>query len=157
MVIHSSSPTRIARELSRKLSPLVFSSPVTHVYNPLEYAWKPHKQYLETYGVGRREVILFGMNPGPWGMAQTGVPFGEVQIVRDWLGIQGPVNKPANEHPKRAIEGFNCRRSEVSGARLWGFIRDTFKTPEKFFERFLRHQLLSAGIHGGERAQSYPR
>jgi single-strand selective monofunctional uracil DNA glycosylase len=69
-------------------------------------------------------------------MVQTGVPFGEVNLVRDWLDIHAPVTKPKIEHPKRPIEGFNCTRSEVSGRRLWGWARDTFGTPERFFARF---------------------
>jgi len=76
------------------------------------------------------------MNPGPWGMAQTGVPFGEIGLVRDWLGIVGAVGKPPEEHPKRPIEGFECSRSEVSGRRLWGWARERFGSPERFFERF---------------------
>jgi single-strand selective monofunctional uracil DNA glycosylase len=76
------------------------------------------------------------MNPGPFGMAQTGVPFGDVALVRDWLGIQGKVGRPAEEHPARAITGFECPRGEVSGQRLWGFARDTFGTAERFFARF---------------------
>ena len=79
------------------------------------------------------------MNPGPFGMAQTGVPFGEVSMVRDWLGICEAVNKPDPEHPKRPVEGFDCSRSEVSGKRLWGWARDRFTTPETFFARFYVH------------------
>jgi single-strand selective monofunctional uracil DNA glycosylase len=127
---------RIAQDLKRQLRPLVFGPPVTHVYCPLEYAWKPHREYLERYGGGRRDVVMLGMNPGPWGMAQTGVPFGEVSIVRDWLEIDAKVDRPELEHPKRPIEGFLCKRSEVSGARLWGWIRDLFGEPRVFFERF---------------------
>ncbi len=109
---------------------------MTHVYNPLEYAWEAHEAYLRRYGSLPREVVLLGMNPGPWGMAQTGVPFGEVESVRDWLGIVAPVRHPHHEHPKRVVEGFECHRSEVSGRRLWGWARSTFKTPDAFFERF---------------------
>ena len=127
---------RIARDLSKALDPLQFADPVTHVYNPLTYAWPAHQLYLERYGTGTKQVLLFGMNPGPFGMAQTGVPFGEISAVRDWLKIEAPVTKPKKEHPKRPIEGFACRRSEVSGARVWGWARDTFQTPERFFERF---------------------
>ena len=114
-----------------------FAAPVTHVYNPLDYAWQAHRQYLEKYGASPElEVILLGMNPGPWGMAQTGVPFGEVGLVRRWLGIESKVERPAAEHPKRPVEGFECPRSEVSGSRLWGWARDHFGTPERFFGRF---------------------
>jgi single-strand selective monofunctional uracil DNA glycosylase len=73
------------------------------------------------------------MNPGPFGMAQTGVPFGEVAAVRDWLGISARVGRPVAEHPKRPVEGFACVRSEVSGRRLWGLFAARFGTPERFF------------------------
>jgi len=115
---------------------LPFAPPVTHVYDPLTYARAPHRQYLERFGTPPKQVFLVGMNPGPWGMAQTGVPFGEIALVRDWLGISGPVDRPADEHPKRPIEGFDCPRSEVSGRRLWGWAKERFGTPEHFFERF---------------------
>jgi len=115
---------------------LSFSPPVAYVYRPLDYAWAPHRLYLERYGSSRPQVLLVGMNPGPFGMAQTGVPFGDVAMVRDWLGIEAEVGKPAREHPKRPVEGFSCRRREVSGQRLWGWARDRFNGPEAFFERF---------------------
>lgn len=127
---------RISRELSRTLSHLRFAAPVTHVYDPLAYARAPHEAYLTRFGQGQKRVLLVGMNPGPFGMAQTGVPFGEVSLVRDFLGITGAVGRPAAPHPKRPITGFACTRSEVSGARLWGWARDRFGTAERFFETF---------------------
>jgi single-strand selective monofunctional uracil DNA glycosylase len=126
----------ISRELSARVSTLRFAAPVCCVYNPLEYARASHELYLRRYGGGTKEVLLLGMNPGPFGMAQTGVPFGDVAMVRDWMGICAPVTKPADEHPKRPVLGFDCRRSEVSGARLWGWARERFGTAERFFERF---------------------
>ena len=126
----------ISRSLSARVAALRFADPVCCVYNPLEYARAPHELYLSRYGAGTKEVLLLGMNPGPFGMAQTGVPFGDVAMVRDWLGIVAPVAKPRDEHPKRPVLGFECHRSEVSGARLWGWARDRFVTPQRFFERF---------------------
>ena len=123
----------VSRTLRRRVDGLSFGKPVTHVYNPLAYAHVAHEQYLERWGNGKKRVVLLGMNPGPFGMAQTGVPFGEVSLVREWLGISARVDRPKLEHPKRPVEGFACRRSEVSGARLWGFARDRFGTPERFF------------------------
>ena len=108
-----------ARSLSEACNTLKFSEPVTHVYNPLEYAWPAHEQYISRAAKNKKKVVFLGMNPGPFGMAQTGVPFGEVSAVRDWIGINAPISKPANEHPKRLIEGLACERSEVSGRRLW--------------------------------------
>jgi len=125
-----------ADRLCRDLVPLRFKAPVAYVYNPLVYARAAHEQYLTRYGEGRRKVVLLGMNPGPWGMVQTGVPFGEVNLVRDWLKIDARIDKPKREHPKRPVDGLACTRSEVSGARLWGWARDTFKTPKRFFSRF---------------------
>lgn len=126
----------VADRLSRRLSRLRFGEPVTHVHNPLVYAREAHADYLLRYGTETREVLLLGMNPGPWGMAQTGVPFGEVGLVRDWLKIRGTIGKPKREHPKRPVDGLGCGRSEVSGARLWGWARDRFGSPKKFFRRF---------------------
>ena len=122
-----------ARRLSANLAGLTFSPPAAFVYDPLQYARAPHEMYLERYGSGVRRVLFLGMNPGPFGMAQTGVPFGEISAVRDWMGIEAPVGKPPLEHPKRPVEGFACTRSEVSGRRLWGLFAERFGTAEEFF------------------------
>ena len=118
---------------------LRFSPPVDVVYDPLVHARRAHLQYLQRYGRGPKENLLVGMDPGPFGMVQTGVPFGEVAAVRDFLGIEEPVDPPPIEHPKRRIEGFACTRSEVSGRRLWGFVQARFGTPQRFFARFFVH------------------
>jgi len=112
---------------------LTFAPPVSHVYDPLEYARASHEQYVRRFGDSRKRALLMGMNPGPWGMAQTGVPFGEIEAVRDWMGISAPVEKPDPEHPKRPIEGFDCARSEVSGRRLWGLFAERFGAADAFF------------------------
>ena len=126
--------TAAADRLSDRLDRLTFADPVTHVYNPLRYAAAMHRQYLGFARPSCRTVLL-GMNPGPWGMAQTGVPFGEVSIVRDWLDIADQIDPPPLErqNPKRPILGLACDRSEVSGSRLWGLMRERFDTPAKFF------------------------
>ena len=122
-----------ADALRTVLRPLTFAAPVTHVYHPLDYAWRAHAAYVGKFGGGKKRVLFLGMNPGPFGMAQTGVPFGEIAAVRDWMGISATVDRPAREHPKRPVTGFACPRSEVSGRRLWGWARDTFGTAEHFF------------------------
>ena len=126
---------RISRDLVTDVADLQFADPVDVVYNPLEYAWSPHREYLRL-GRSGIDALMLGMNPGPWGMAQTGVPFGEVAHVRDFLGIEKPVKRPEVEHPKRPVTGFACTRSEVSGRRFWGWAKDTYRTPEAFFDRF---------------------
>lgn len=119
--------------LVSRLRGLPFADPVSHVYNPLEYARAPHELYLRRFGNSKKRVLFLGMNPGPWGMAQTGVPFGEIASVRDWMGISAPVGKPDPEHPKRPVTGFDCDKSEVSGRRLWGLFSTRFPAADDFF------------------------
>lgn len=123
-----------AKRLRDRVAKMRFAPPVAYVYNPLQYAWQPHEMYLRKYGRAPKRVIFMGINPGPYGMTQTGVPFGEIAAVRDWLEIEAPVQHPPEEHPKRPVEGFACRRSEVSGRRLWGFFKAQYKTPQAFFK-----------------------
>lgn len=126
----------ISRRLRDDVERLTFGPPVDCVYNPLAYAWSMHEAYLRRFGEGTGRVLLFGMNPGPWGMVQTGIPFGEIAAVRDFLGLTGEIGRPACEHPKRRVEGLACTRSEVSGRRLWGWARDAHGTADAFFARY---------------------
>jgi single-strand selective monofunctional uracil DNA glycosylase len=122
------------QRLAKSLRGLEFSPPSAYVYRTLDYTWAAHQQYLERFGNGKKWVLFLGMNPGPFGMAQTGVPFGEVAVVRDWMQINAPIKRPEREHPKRPITGFACTRSEVSGRRLWGLFSERFPDPAHFFK-----------------------
>ncbi|MBI1945193.1 MAG: single-stranded DNA-binding protein [Deltaproteobacteria bacterium] len=122
-----------ARELATDVDRLHFAPPVAYVYDPLVYARAAHEQFITRFVHGPRATLLVGMNPGPFGMAQTGVPFGEVSSVRGWMGIDAKVGRPPREHPKRPIQGFACSKSEVSGARLWGAIAMRFPDARDFF------------------------
>ena len=124
---------RIAADLAAEVDRLSFGPPVAEVYNPLAYAWQAHAEYLRRYGAGRKRVVFLGMNPGPWGMVQTGIPFGEVDAARNWLGIAAAVGAPRRLHPRRPVFGWDCPRSEPSGRRLWGLMRERFGTPQAFF------------------------
>ena len=130
------SPAAISHWLAKEVAGLEFAPPTACVYNPLVYARRPHEAYLRRYAKQQPEALLVGMNPGPWGMAQTGVPFGEVSLVRDFLGIDERVDQPPLVHPKRPIQGFACLRSEVSGRRLWGWARDRYQTARQFSDCF---------------------
>jgi len=126
-----------AGRLRGAINRLRFSPPVTHVYNPLDYAWAPFEFYLRRFATSTKRVVFLGMNPGPFGMVQTGVPFGEVSVVRDWMGIQAKVSPPPRLHPRRPVLGFSCPRSEISGQRLWGLFARRFGSPEAFFKDHL--------------------
>ena len=120
-------------QLKNEVDALNFASPVAYVYNPLAYAWKPNQTYLSRFANSKKKVVFMGMNPGPWGMAQVGVPFGEIDSVKNWMGIEEPVDIPFPEHPKRPVLGFACEKSEVSGRRLWGLFRERFPEAKNFF------------------------
>jgi single-strand selective monofunctional uracil DNA glycosylase len=122
-----------SRTLCLRVEALRFGRPVGYVYNPLRYARGPYRDYVERYGGSKKHVLFIGMNPGPWGMGQTGVPFGEVAAVRDWLHISGKVGRPESEHPRVPVLGFGCGRSEVSGRRLWGLLKARFDDAGRFF------------------------
>ncbi|MEZ4286741.1 MAG: hypothetical protein R3A47_01045 [Polyangiales bacterium] len=124
----------VDEQLSAKVDTLSFGPPVEYVYNPLRYAKDVWKQYIELYARGTRRIVFLGMNPGPFGMAQTGVPFGDVAMVRDWLHINARITSPKSTHPKRPVLGFDNPRSEVSGTRLWGWAKERFVEPKFFFE-----------------------
>jgi len=126
-------------EALQAIGRLRFLPPVTHVYNPLVHATEVHTAYVEKFAKGPRPILFLGMNPGPYGMAQTGVPFGEVTAVKEYLKLEGEVKRPPNEHPKRPIDGLDCKRSEVSGKRLWGLIEDRYPDAEDFFKEHYVH------------------
>ncbi|MEX0325272.1 MAG: uracil-DNA glycosylase family protein [Puniceicoccaceae bacterium] len=121
------------RQLAQSCDDLRFSAKVWAVYNAFDYAWPGYAAYVRRFGGGRKKTLFLGMNPGPWGMAQTGVPFGEIEAVRGWMGLEAEIGKPPREHPKRIVEGFACQRSEVSGRRLWGLFKDIHGSAEGFF------------------------
>lgn len=110
---------------------------IPYVYNPLQYAWEGHEAYCRRFGAATpRPILLVGMNPGPHGMGQTGVPFGDVGWVRDWMGIEGCHTTPARLHPKRPVQGFACKRKEPSGSRLYGWAQARYGPAERFFAHF---------------------
>ncbi|KAM3621687.1 uncharacterized protein V6R79_014525 [Siganus canaliculatus] len=132
---------QVELELNLHLQRLSFSKPVRYMYNPLEYAWDTHRCFVDKYCQSGQSILFLGMNPGPFGMAQTGVPFGEIKSVVDWLNITGEVGRPPDEHPNRRITGLACTKSEVSGARFWGFFRKVCGEPAVFFQHCFVHNL----------------
>ncbi len=130
------SPLDAAQRLSKAVDGLSFQEPVAWTYNPLAYAWDGHRQYCELLGQQPlpRRVLMVGMNPGPWGMGQTGVPFGDVDMVRA-MGIEtATIEQPADVRDDRPIYGFECPRNEVSGSRLYGGLQDLFGTLPDAYE-----------------------
>ncbi|MDW8246799.1 MAG: hypothetical protein RMJ84_09485 [Sandaracinaceae bacterium] len=125
------------RALSASLSDLRWDPPVACVYNPLTYAHHARVLYFERYGTLPKRVLFVGLNPGPFGMVQSGIPFGDVHMVREYLGINARISAPPHTHPKRPVLGFACKRPEISGRRFWGWIRKHHPNPHTFFSKAL--------------------
>lgn len=125
---------KAGQHLRDAVDALEIGAPVTHVYNPLGYAWAGYAAYIEKFGTGPKRVVFMGMNPGPFGMAQVGVPFGSIPAVRDWMGIETAIDQPPLVHPKRPVQGFGCPKVEVSGRRLYmELFAQQFPRAEDFF------------------------
>jgi single-strand selective monofunctional uracil DNA glycosylase len=145
---------KASRALARRVDRLSFGPPVAFIVNPLVHARVPHERYLALARPGI-DALFLGMNPGPFGMVQTGVPFGEVDAVRRFLKIDGPVTA-ARSHPKRPIEGFACARSEVSGRRFWGLMESAFGRRERFLARAFVHNWCPLAFMDGRGANVTP-
>ena len=102
------------------------------VYNPLNYAWNVHEEFIRRTGGSGAKCILLGMNPGPHGMGQMGIPFAATSVVRDLIGITGiSVAKPEVVHPRRPVNGLEHPKEEVSGTRLWGMLEHRYGSIDK--------------------------
>lgn len=125
-----------SKQLSYHLQSISLPEQIGFAYHPLDYAWKVYEAYVKQFAQGKKKILYLGMNPGPFGMAQTGIPFGEVQAVKNFLGLneQFPIHSPVQFHPKKPVLGWSCKRSEVSGKRLWGWLKDRYQTAERCFE-----------------------
>lgn len=122
-------------ELNRVLTNINFKiPPIEYIYNPLEYAFNPNENYVRKYCSSTKKFLFVGMNPGPFGMCQTGVPFGDPKWVKEWLKIDGVISQPEIQCPKRLISGFDSLKKEVSGDRLWSYFSELSGEPEIFFK-----------------------
>ena len=132
---------------------LVKEGSVDAVYNPLAYAWEPHRAYLELASGGGAKTLLLGMNPGPHGMGQMGIPFAATSVVRDLLKITDlEVGQPRTPHPKRPISGLDWPKEEVSGTRLWGLLANEYGSAESIFKSVFLLNHCPLMLFSGERA-----
>ena len=123
------------------------------IYNPLRYAWDVHEEYLRRSGGHGAKAILMGMNPGPHGMGQMGIPFAATTVVRELIGIQGiEVNQPVNPHPNRPVNGLSHPKEEVSGTRLWNALSERYGSAGCIFEKVFVLNHCPLMIFSGPRA-----
>lgn len=137
-MVNDVDPVTVTKNLNQRIETLSIEDKVEWYYNPLDYAFPVHEAYLEKFGSDRKTGFFLGMNPGPWGMAQTGVPFTDPYIARDWMELpRRSVGSPSNERDARPIEGWESDRKEASGQKLHGFFRSIYGSLENFFENHI--------------------
>ena len=122
-------------------------------YNPLNYAWNVHEEYLRRMGGLGAKTVVLGMNPGPHGMGQMGIPFAATSVVRDLLGISGiPVNQPNTPDERRPVIGLDYHKEEVSGTRLWGLLSEQYGDAESIASRVFLVNHCPLMLFSGPRA-----
>lgn len=128
-----SEPTAAAARLRDALDGYPLPRGVAYAYHPLRYAWDAHAAFLSRYGEGAGRAVFVGMNPGPWGMTQSGVPLADPALAREWMGVQGRVESPPHAHPKVPVLGYASTRRDPTGAKFYGWARRRYGTAAAFF------------------------
>ena len=145
--------SKLRDDVEKFADSLVKEGSVDTVYNPLAYAWEPHRAYLELASGEGAKTLLLGMNPGPHGMGQMGIPFAATSVVRDLLKIKDlEVGQPRTPHPKRPISGLDWPKEEVSGTRLWGLLANEYGSAESIFKSIFLLNHCPLMLFSGERA-----
>ncbi|MCH2646055.1 MAG: hypothetical protein MKZ53_03700 [Candidatus Thalassarchaeum sp.] len=145
--------SKLRDDVEKFADSLVKEGSVDAVYNPLAYAWEPHRAYLELASGGGAKTLLLGMNPGPHGMGQMGIPFAATSVVRELLKITNlEVGQPRKPHPKRPISGLDWPKEEVSGTRLWGLLANEYGSAESIFKSVFLLNHCPLMLFSGERA-----
>ena len=145
--------SKLRDDVEKFADSLVKEGSVDAVYNPLAYAWEPHRAYLELASGGGAKTLLLGMNPGPHGMGQMGIPFAATSVVRDLLKITNlEVGQPRTPHPKRPISGLDWPKEEVSGTRLWGLLENEYGSAKSIFKSVFLLNHCPLMLFSGERA-----
>lgn len=132
-----------ARWLSGELSQFVIDPlpPASYAANPTVYAYENYAQAMARLADGPRGVLLVGMNPGPHGMAQTGVPFGDVVNARAILGRQSQgsgwsgCRLALGDKVLLDAKGLDYHRGEVSGDRLWSALQQICGSLESAYQQ----------------------
>lgn len=122
------------KQTIKKMDVLKFDKKkVQYVYNPVDYAYAGYSRYVRKYLKSSKKILFVGLNPGPYGMCQTGIPFGDVSTVKEWMELEMDISKPLDECPKKPVDGLKCTTVEQSGKRFWGFFKKKCGAADNFF------------------------
>jgi single-strand selective monofunctional uracil DNA glycosylase len=118
----------MARQLARATGWLVL--------NPGRYGERWHARFRRAYPMSPRPLLVFGLNPGPYGMAQTGVPFTDLKrlesalpgLWKDLVASGEPVTRPGLAPP--SLARHLTRTFESSSVRVYRFLERAYGRPE---------------------------
>jgi single-strand selective monofunctional uracil DNA glycosylase len=88
----------------QSLAPRIAASTGWKIWNPGLYAASWHALFRKEYPASAGCILVFGLNPGPYGMAQTGIPFTDLKRLR--------------EHLPRLAKGLERRGCSLAGVGL---------------------------------------
>jgi single-strand selective monofunctional uracil DNA glycosylase len=98
------------------------------IWNPGVYGEPWHDRFRRCYPPGRHPLVLFGLNPGPYGMAQSGIPFTDIARLRSGLPRLARELMEAGEKVETpglapgSLRPYLGRTFESSSVRLYRFL-----------------------------------
>jgi len=95
------------------------------VWNPALYALDIYQEYLTKFPPEPGAILALGLNPGPYGMAQTGIPFTDCRTASGALGMEMTI-------PGKAPDDLISRLKKANGK--W---RGTYERSSLGMYRFL--------------------
>ncbi|XP_073819638.1 uncharacterized protein isoform X2 [Musca autumnalis] len=109
------------------------------IYNPLDYdAAKIHKDYLKRYLKGPKRVLFVTMNPASHGELQTGIPFGHMPTIREYMKLKSTIIDSPVPHPSEDEE----QERENNSIYFWQMIREIFYSQNFFLSKFFQQRFV---------------
>lgn len=110
------------------------------VLNVHRYAWDAYEAFLRKYySDGKPRVFAISMNPGPYGAVQTGIPFTDKAMARQFLPNFGKLVKGPPAWAR-------SERNEMSAGKLIAWSAEKFGGIEGLYRHMLLGMTAPIGI-----------
>jgi single-strand selective monofunctional uracil DNA glycosylase len=109
------------------------------VLDPSRYGERWHAPFRRLYPPRARPLLVFGLNPGPYGMAQTGIPFTDLKRLAQGLPRLAAELARSGERlslpglAPSSLQPFLTRTFESSSVRVHRFLRLAHGSAERAF------------------------
>ncbi len=111
------------------LAPALRRATGWRIWNPGLYGETWHARFRRLYRPGQHPLVVFGLNPGPYGMAQTGIPFTDIRrlvsalpdLAAELRGRGERVEPPGLAPP--GLRPYLSRSFESSAVRVYRFLK----------------------------------